>query len=593
MVIISPLIAYSQNSARTTSPPPGVKTDKRAYLEPPPPALPAAGGTFIDSVFGTAIMRVTDERDGAFNVTAYSYYPSFNKDSTRLLILAGKGEGTIYEFDAANFRISGKRRLFTAAMPGGGYPGSEDAIWSGTDPDVIYCHAYLKIYAYNVVSNRYTLIHDFAGQLPGSEITQLSKSIDDNSFGFHLKDASYKVVGYAAWQRSQNNLYRVDTSDVNEVQMDKTGQHLYVITETSGPANAIEGRVVNLQTRQVTDLTDGPPDYAPGHKDLGRGYVIGYENWKNSFLYRPLATPHKFHTVLSFGNDWSIGNHVSLLSDDESWILLGTFVANDLPSAKVFRNELLLVSTDGTQRVRRLAHMHSVYREYWDTPRATISRDGKFAAFTSNWGSTTRRDVFVVKVPPPNVSESATRTDASPVAPVRNTPAIAQPARNNDSQNITWARLVRCSATGGSLQKIAGRDDTPDAGASSEQSITSGGGFVEFTAVETNRTRYCGLARNSSGTDYSTIDFAIKLTATGVAEVRENGAYAGEIKYQSNDVFRIAIEDGQVKYYKNGELFYTSLNEPAYPLVVKASFVNFNSRISNVVISTAALKPTR
>ena len=225
--------------------------------------------------------------------------------------------------------------------------------------------------------------------------------------------------------------------------------------------------------------------------------------------------------------------------------------------------------------------MHSVYRDYWDTPRATISRDGRFAAFTSNWGSTTRRDVFVVKVP----GESAARTDAPPVAPVRNTPAIAQPARNNDSQNVTWASLVRCSATGGSLQKVAGRDDTPDAGASSEQSITTGGGFVEFTAVETNRTRYCGLARNSQGTDFAGIDFAIKLTATGVAEVRENGAYAGEVKYQGNDLFRIAIEGGQVKYYKNGELFYTSLNEPVYPLVVKASFVNFNSRINNVVIS--------
>ena len=75
--------------------------------------------------------------------------------------------------------------------------------------------------------------------------------------------------------------------------------------------------------------------------------------------------------------------------------------------------------------------------------------------------------------------------------------------------------------------------------------------------------------------------------------MRENGAYAGEIKYQSNDLFRIAIENGQVKYYKNGELFYTSLNEPAYPLVVKASFINFNSRINNVVISTSALKPAR
>jgi hypothetical protein len=275
-----------------------------------------------------------------------------------------------------------------------------------------------------------------------------------------------------------------------------------------------------------------------------------------------------------------------LLSDDDNWLLVGTFVANNLASTKLFRNELLQVSTDGTQRVRRLAHMHSVYREYWDTPRATISRDGRFAAFTSNWGSATRRDVFVVKIPD-------APTDVSQVAPVAGSSAITQPARNNDSRNITWASLVRCAATGSSLQKTAGSDDTSDAGASSQQSITSNGGFVEFTAVEMNKTRYCGLARNGAGTNFAGIDFAIKLTATGVAEVRENGAYAGEVKYQSNDLFRIAIEDGQVKYYKNGELFYTSLNAPAYPLVVKASFINLNSRINNIVISTTAVKPAQ
>jgi hypothetical protein len=482
-------------------------------------------------------------------------------------------------------------------MPGGGYPGGEDAIWSGTDPDVIYCHAYLKIYAYNVVSNSYTLIKDFAGEVAGSEIMQMSKSIDDNTFGFHLRDSANRTVGYAAWQGRQDNLYRADTGDVNEVQVEKAGQYLYVITETEGTASAIEGKVVNLQTRQVTDLTDGPPDYAPGHKDMGRGYVIGGENWKNSFLYRPLATPHKFRTVISFGNDWSVGSHVSLLADDESWMLFGTFIANDLPSTKVFRNELFLVSTDGTERVRRLAHLHSVFRDYWDTPRATISRDGKFAAFTSNWGSKSRRDVFVVKIPPPGATESAAQMGSSPAAlspaPASSVIPVTRIGNSAPHQNVVWAGLVRCVATGSSLQKNAGRDDSPDASARSEQSITGGEGFVEFTAAETNKARYCGLARNNAGADFAAIDFAIKLTATGVAEVRENGAYAGETRYQTGDLFRIAIEGEQVKYYKNGELFYTSLNAPAYPLVVKASLINLNSRINNVVISTVGRRLPR
>src|SRR4051794_26607769 len=62
-----------QSAARTpqpASPRPtaahAVKTDRRVYAEPAPPPLPEAGGTFVDPVFGTTLIRVTDQRDGKF-----------------------------------------------------------------------------------------------------------------------------------------------------------------------------------------------------------------------------------------------------------------------------------------------------------------------------------------------------------------------------------------------------------------------------------------------------------------------------------------------------------------------------------------------
>ncbi|MCA1615406.1 MAG: hypothetical protein LC800_15150, partial [Acidobacteria bacterium] len=54
-------ILKAQQAARASAA--GVKTDSRAYREPPAPPLPRAGGTFTDPTFGTEIMRVTDERD--------------------------------------------------------------------------------------------------------------------------------------------------------------------------------------------------------------------------------------------------------------------------------------------------------------------------------------------------------------------------------------------------------------------------------------------------------------------------------------------------------------------------------------------------
>src|SRR5207253_2557215 len=99
-----------------------------------------------------------------------------------------------------------------------------------------------------------------------------------------------------------------------------------------------------------------------------------------------------------FGADWSQGNHVSMLADNEGWCVISNFTAGKGPPGS-FRNEIFQVATDGSQKVRRLAHHYSVYRDYWDSPRADISRDGRFIAFTSNWGSATRRDVFIIRVP--------------------------------------------------------------------------------------------------------------------------------------------------------------------------------------------------
>jgi hypothetical protein len=609
----------------------GVKTDRRVYSEPAPPALPEAGGTFVDPVFGTTILRVTDERDGKSAETPYSYWPSFNKDSTRLYVKVDD-QSILFGFDPDNFGVTTKRKLFQHPLPEGGYPWADDVIWSGTDKNVVYCHSGLRLYSYNVVMNNYELVHDFAGQVAGDTIWQMSRSLDDDTFGFHLKNSrnDYKVVGYAAWKRRTNELYAISDSQVNEVQVDKTGRFLVVTMELPDPPppppdSGIEVRVVDLQTKQISDLKDGGPDFAPGHHDCGRGTIVGADNWNNRYTFRQLASPHRFTTTLGFGSDWSLSGHVSLLADDESWALVSTFVANKLPNSGVFKNELLLAATDGTGRVRRLAHHHSVYRDYADTPRANLSRDGRFAAFTSNWGSPSRRDVFVVQIPPPTgrerydasaaqrdapahsssseaishtvaVSNPASRAAAPPPAPATIAASVAPtsvPAtiHSGAGQPVTWTGLLNCAVTGNGLQKTAGSDSLADAEARSTQTIR-GDGFIEFTAAETDKTRMVGLAHDPTALNFASVDFAIKLTAKGVAEVRENNAYAGETAYRAGDLFRIAVANHQVKYYQNGKLFFTSLNRAADTLVIKAVLVHLGARAGNVRIATAE-KPAR
>lgn len=377
---------------------PGVKTDCGVYPLPRAPVLPKAGGVFADPTFGTEIMRVTDEDDGKENCNAYSYWPSFNADSTRFHI-AGGNRHMLYHFDPKAFSLLSKEPLFARKPPSGYEPRWEDAMWAGADPNLLYCHEGLNLWAYNVVTGKYTFVKDFSEAFPPGHLCQLSKNSEDDLFAGSLQDPQWNRTDYFVWQRDTDKIVLQATVDHDEVQVDKSGRYCVIKTGRQGKG-VVEVRVVDLRTGRIEDLTDDGPDFAPGHSDNGRGLVVGHDNVGNRVTFRRLDSPHNVRTLLDLENDWSQDYHVSMLADDESWVTLSFYVGNKLPSSGVFKNEIVQVATDGSGRVRRLAHHRSVFKSYWDSPRANISRDGRFIVFTSNWEGTGQRDVFILKVPP-------------------------------------------------------------------------------------------------------------------------------------------------------------------------------------------------
>ncbi len=154
------------------------------------------------------------------------------------------------------------------------------------------------------------------------------------------------------------------------------------------------------------------------------------------------------------------------------------------------------------------------------------------------------------------------------------------------TQDVAWTNMVNVAATGNSLRNnVAG-----NGGATSVQRIEAGNGYVEFTATETNTYRWAGLSNGNNGTGYDDVNFAINLTSYAhnggfVANIHENGVYKGETIYNAGDVFRVAVEGGAVKYYKNGSLIYTSARTPAYPLIVDTAFGEVGATITNAKIS--------
>src|SRR6185436_14183952 len=113
-------------------------------------------------------------------------------------------------------------------------------------------------------------------------------------------------------------LIRTDTTELDEVQVDKTGGWLVVKTGKQG-TGSIEAKVINLETGKAENLTDDAPDYAPGHSDNGAGMVIGADNWRNQITFRKLGTPHTHSTVLDLKADWSQDYHLSMLAEDDAW----------------------------------------------------------------------------------------------------------------------------------------------------------------------------------------------------------------------------------------------------------------------------------
>ena len=429
-----------------------VITDRQTYAEPLAPALPAAGGTVVDPTFGTTILRATDAVDGKDCIHPYSFWPSFNLNSTAFF--AGCDNNPIlYHFDPVAFKILSKEPLYTAPpAPGYTWLAWQDAYWSSRDPNVLYSHEGPRIWSYNVATKSYGLVKDFGTELAdGALISRMTVSTDDNTFAFTRCRSDYTTIGFAVWKRDVNRIVAKEGwQGYHKVQIDKTGRFLLNTLQSNG-AGVIQSEVYDTATGKVDYLTDNGPDFAPGHGDLGRGISVAYENWQNRILSRNLATPHSWTVVLDLGNDWSQESHHSLLSDDESYLTVshtsqqGTARTNGL-----FHNEIFQVATDGSGKMRRLGHHRSLYRDYYDSPRANISRDGRFVVFTSNWG-TSKRDVFILKVPP--ATQPPAESPATPPPPSAGVSlssiALDYAVRPGGLSNSVYAYLAEPAPKGG------------------------------------------------------------------------------------------------------------------------------------------------
>jgi hypothetical protein len=151
------------------------------------------------------------------------------------------------------------------------------------------------------------------------------------------------------------------------------------------------------------------------------------------------------------------------------------------------------------------------------------------------------------------------------------------------SPDVVWTHPVNVAVSGNTVTKNGGCSGCGDAGAASQQAIASGNGAVPF-AVSSGMQGTVGLSVGNPGTSGSEIVFGLRFYPSGSVEVRESGAYKWDFATVAGATYKVAVENGVVKYYQNGALKYTSAKPPAFPLLLDTSLNSLGGAVQNAVL---------
>ncbi|MBI1765640.1 MAG: hypothetical protein HYR56_29915 [Acidobacteria bacterium] len=390
---------------------------------------PALGATFTDSAYGTTIRRVSNGLSQFIDAVHHEYatISPFNRDNTRLLLVKG---GDYYVADLSGNVIISPTDLALGRLP--------EPRWSTTDASIFYFHQGNQLFRYDLRTRQKTPLRTFA---------------QFDSIGFGVNDGELSadgdallIIGYKSGQ-SVLSVYRLST-DALSATLDVGAQGGIVFSDFTPSGNVVvrwggqgAGRYkgfelfdpnMNFQ-RQLygynarADLgrdvngdeimvftAENDPQPAAGCETSGIQKLRLADGQKTCLLPLFYNLDASISVNNSGGHPWAL-----ITTTDAS----GTAKPNDtLPGNwqslwKARYNEVLLVKLDGSER-RRLAHHRSRDREdyYW-TPRASLSRDGRYALFDSNFGTYPLpfyADAFLLPLNPgSNVSALASVSAAS------------------------------------------------------------------------------------------------------------------------------------------------------------------------------------
>lgn len=375
---------------------------------------PARGTPFLDPVFGTCLVRVTDRTSdlGAGDTSQgikneYSRVQSFNADGSRLI--AYTTDGNWYLYDAMTLQ------------PLGQIPVWHEPRWDAVDPDLIYYTEDTRLLSYRLSNGQQQVVHEFAEDLPDQSLAAVwtryegSPSIDGRYWGLMAEDQDWMTVAMLIYDLETDQVFALretPPSEIDSVTISPLGEYFlafyddYCDPGQLGSNDEPCGLMVydqNLENGRGLLRIVGHSDLA---LDAQGEEVLVYQDIDTDSIsmldlrsgeITPLLPIDFSHSALGF----HFSGRAFLRP---GWILVSTSNGT-LPSSTWMDDQVFAVEIVQGGRVVRLAHTLSVIdqnmeHDYWAEPHASVNQDFTRVVFTSNWGraGTDQVDMYMINI---------------------------------------------------------------------------------------------------------------------------------------------------------------------------------------------------
>lgn len=407
---------------------------------------PSVGKSYVDTSFGCPVERLTDSSreemlpDGT-HPSLNHYYSTFSPmNETDSMVMIGSDDGEWRIKDLGGATIVGGHEM---PQMNSGHP-----VWDALSGDSFYYTRGSALFRGIVQDHRVkaAAIHVFKeySGIVSPDAADLSQDGEHIALVGQNPDKSMDLFVWSLKTQTKTSIYRT-TCKVQQWDVTQSPQpgcvHKLQLTpndllsiQFSEDGEEKEQGLRLWKDDKLTRLQDGTNHYDTGY-DL-QGNPIFIEMGRNSTLpgdknpcpsgwgldVRQLDDLSSSTCLLDRQPSW----HVSYRGDSEQpWAVLSFFddrtngpeLFNNNPGFQtpsssnwhLYEDEILLTSIDGRNQYRLAQARSRSAENYWATPRATISRDGKYVVFDSNMayanGCPTKMhdphdctDVYLIKV---------------------------------------------------------------------------------------------------------------------------------------------------------------------------------------------------